>query len=47
MPASERAARLAALADQMGNLPPGIVTAKNGPYLVTNVAAVRTPLGER
>jgi CDGSH-type Zn-finger protein len=31
----------------MGNLPPGIITAKNGPYLVTNVAAVRTPLGER
>ena len=47
VPASERAARLAALADQMGNLPPGIMTAKNGPYLVTNVAAVRTPLGER
>ena len=47
VPASERAARLAALADQMGNLPPGIQTAKNGPHLVTNVAAVRTPLGER
>ncbi|HJY68150.1 MAG TPA: CDGSH iron-sulfur domain-containing protein, partial [Streptosporangiaceae bacterium] len=46
-PPSERAKRLAALADQMGNLPPGIITAKNGPYLVTNVAAVRTPLGER
>jgi CDGSH-type Zn-finger protein/truncated hemoglobin YjbI len=46
-PEAERAKRLAALADQMGNLPPGIVTAKNGPYLVTNVAAVRTPLGER
>ncbi|MGH3202615.1 MAG: ferritin-like domain-containing protein, partial [Streptosporangiaceae bacterium] len=46
-PASERAKRLAALADQMGTLPPGIVTAKNGPYLVTSVAAVRTPLGER
>ena len=46
-PASERAARLGALADQMGNLPPGIITAKNGPYLATNVAAVRTPLGER
>ena len=30
----------------MGNLPPGIMTAKNGPYLVTNAAAVRTPLGE-
>ena len=47
VPASERAARLAALALQMGNLPPGIIAAKNGPYLVTNVAAVRTPLGER
>jgi CDGSH-type Zn-finger protein/truncated hemoglobin YjbI len=46
-PAGERAARLAALADQMESLPPGIITAKNGPYLVTNVAAVRTPLGER
>jgi CDGSH-type Zn-finger protein len=46
-PASERATRLAALADQMGNLPPGIITAKNGPYLVTNVVAVRTPLGKR
>ena len=46
-PPSERAKRLAALADQMGSLPPGIITAKNGPYLVTNVAAVRTPLGER
>jgi CDGSH-type Zn-finger protein/truncated hemoglobin YjbI len=46
-PASDRAKRLAALADQMGNRPPGIITAKNGPYLVTNVAAVRTPLGER
>ncbi len=46
-PASERAARIAALADLQGALPPGIVTAKNGPYLVTNVAAVRTPLGER
>ena len=47
VPPSERAARLAALADQLGTLPPGIITAKNGPYLVTNVAAVRTPLGER
>ena len=46
-PPSERAERLAALADQMGNLPPGIITAKDGPYLVTNVAVVRTPLGER
>ena len=46
-PASERATRLATLTDLQGNLPPGIVTAKNGPYLVTNVAAVRTPLGEK
>ncbi len=46
-PASERASRLAALADLQGALPPDIVTAKNGPYLVTNIAAVRTPLGER
>ena len=46
VPASERTARLAALADQMGNLPPGIITAKNGPYLVTNAGAVRNHLGE-
>ena len=45
-PESERANRLAALADQQSALPPGIVTARNGPYLVTNAAAVRTPLGE-
>jgi CDGSH-type Zn-finger protein/truncated hemoglobin YjbI len=45
-PASERAARLAALAGVQGHLPPGVMTARNGPYLVTNVAAVRTPLGE-
>ena len=45
-PEAERARRLAALADQMGNLPPGIVTAKNGPYLVSNAATVRNHLGE-
>jgi CDGSH-type Zn-finger protein/truncated hemoglobin YjbI len=45
-PASERASRLAALADQMETLPPGIMTAKNGPYLVTNAAVVRNHLGE-
>jgi CDGSH-type Zn-finger protein/truncated hemoglobin YjbI len=44
-PASERASRLAALADQMANLPPGIITARNGPYLVTKAAAVRDHLG--
>jgi CDGSH-type Zn-finger protein/truncated hemoglobin YjbI len=46
-PPGERATRIAALAGQMSHLRPGIVTAKNGPYLVTNVAAVRTPLGEK
>ena len=45
-PEAERARRLASLADLQGALPPGIITAKNGPYLVTNVAAVRTPLGK-
>ena len=45
-PASERATRISALADLQDVLPAGIVTARNGPYLVTNVAAVRTPLGE-
>jgi CDGSH-type Zn-finger protein/truncated hemoglobin YjbI len=43
----ERSKRVAALADQMASLTPGIVTAKNGPYLVTNAAAVRDHLGER
>jgi CDGSH-type Zn-finger protein/truncated hemoglobin YjbI len=47
VPGTERASRLAALAKVQANLPPGIVTAKNGPYLVTNAAAVRTPLGEQ
>jgi CDGSH-type Zn-finger protein/truncated hemoglobin YjbI len=28
-------------------MPPGIVIAKNGPYLATNVPAVRAPLGEK
>jgi CDGSH-type Zn-finger protein/truncated hemoglobin YjbI len=42
----ERAKRIAALADQMENAQPGILTAKNGPYLVTNVAAVRDHLGQ-
>jgi CDGSH-type Zn-finger protein/truncated hemoglobin YjbI len=41
------ARRIAALADQMASLPPGIVIAKNGPYLVTNAAVVRNHLGER
>ena len=45
-PAGERAQRIAALEDLQRTLPPGIITAKNGPYLVTNVPAVRTPLGQ-
>ena len=45
-PAAERARRLAALTDQMENLRPGIITAKNGPYLVTKAAVVRDHLGE-
>ena len=44
---AERAKRMAALADQQGHLPPGIMTAKNGPYLVTNAAVVRDHLGQR
>ena len=45
-PETERARRLAALADQMETARPGIMTAKNGPYLVTNAAVVRDHLGE-
>ena len=45
-PAGERAQRIAALEDLQRALPPAIMTAKNGPYLVTNVPTVRTPLGE-
>ena len=36
-PAGERAQRIAALEDLQRALPPAIMTAKNGPYLVTNV----------
>jgi CDGSH-type Zn-finger protein/truncated hemoglobin YjbI/ferredoxin len=45
-PAGERAQRIAELGQLQRTLPPGIMTAKDGPYLVTNVPAVRTPLGE-
>ena len=45
-PAGQRAHLIAQLGQLQRALPPAIVTAKNGPYLVTNVAAVRTPLGE-
>jgi CDGSH-type Zn-finger protein/truncated hemoglobin YjbI len=45
VPAGEQAHRIAALTEQMGNVRPAVMTAKNGPYLVTKVP-VRTPLGE-
>jgi CDGSH-type Zn-finger protein/truncated hemoglobin YjbI len=45
-PAGDRANLIAQLGQLQRALPPAIVTAKNGPYLVTNVPAVRTPLGE-
>ena len=45
-PTGERASLIAELGQIQRALPPAIVTAKNGPYLVTNVPAVRTPLGE-
>ena len=45
-PPGERAQRIAALEQLQAALPPAIVTATNGPYLVTNVRTVRTPLGE-
>ncbi len=42
----ERPGRIAALADQLENTQPGIMTAKNGPYLVTKAAVVRDHLGQ-
>ena len=51
-PAGPRRASLTALAmiAELGQLqrelPPAVMTAKNGPYLVTNVTVLRTPLGE-
>jgi CDGSH-type Zn-finger protein/truncated hemoglobin YjbI len=44
-PAGERAQRIADLGQLQRELPPAIMTAKNGPYLVTNVAVVRDYLG--
>jgi CDGSH-type Zn-finger protein/truncated hemoglobin YjbI len=41
----DRPARIAELGQLQRALPPAIMTAKNGPYLVTNVTTVRTPLG--
>ena len=46
-PPGERGKRAAAVADLQGHLPPGILTAKNGPYLVTNAPAVRDHLGQK
>jgi CDGSH-type Zn-finger protein/truncated hemoglobin YjbI/ferredoxin len=46
-PAGERAGRIAELAGLQAALPHGIVVAENGPYLTTNITAVRTYLGER
>jgi CDGSH-type Zn-finger protein/truncated hemoglobin YjbI len=45
-PAGGRASLIAELGQLQRALPPAIMTAENGPYLVTNVPAVRTPLGE-
>src|SRR5271165_2460569 len=44
--APDAAARAAELADLQRGLRPRIAVAENGPYLVTNAAAVRTYLGE-
>ncbi len=46
-PAGERAGRVAELAALQEGLPAGIMVAENGPYLATNVPAVRTHLGEQ
>jgi CDGSH-type Zn-finger protein/truncated hemoglobin YjbI len=44
-PAGDRATLIAELGRLQRELPPAIMTAKNGPYLVTNVTVLRTPLG--
>jgi len=45
-PAGERPQRLADLGQLQRELPPAVLTATNGPYLVTNVTVLRGPLGE-
>jgi CDGSH-type Zn-finger protein/truncated hemoglobin YjbI len=45
VPAGDRASLIAELGTIQRELPPAIMTAKNGPYLVTNVTVLRTPLG--
>jgi len=44
-PAGDRPGLIAKLGQLQRELPPAIVTAKDGPYLVTNVTVLRTPLG--
>ena len=44
-PAGEQPQRIADLGQLQRELPPAVMTAKNGPYLVTNVTVLRTPLG--
>jgi CDGSH-type Zn-finger protein/truncated hemoglobin YjbI len=44
-PAGERPQRIAELGQLQRELPPAIMAAENGPYLVTNVTVLRTPLG--
>jgi CDGSH-type Zn-finger protein/truncated hemoglobin YjbI len=44
-PAGDRTSLIAELGRLQRELPPAIMTAKNGPYLVTNVTVLRTPLG--
>ncbi|HEV2376072.1 MAG TPA: ferritin-like domain-containing protein [Streptosporangiaceae bacterium] len=46
-PRGQRASRVAELAGIQASLPAGIIVAENGPYLATNVPAVRTYLGEQ
>jgi len=46
-PPQERDGRRAELWRLQGNLPAGIQAARNGPYLVTNVAWLRNDLGEQ
>jgi CDGSH-type Zn-finger protein/truncated hemoglobin YjbI len=44
-PTGEQPQRIADLGQLQRELLPAIMTAKNGPYLVTNVTVLRTPLG--
>ena len=44
-PTGDRGRLIAELGQLQRELPPTIMTAKNGPYLVTNVTVLRTPLG--